>query len=132
MNFARNNSRRVAAVWVCLFAAICLYAPMALAAWPAAATCCHGNSCAIPEHHHRQADTDAGNGARCEHGVSGISACGMSCCHDVEGASFTSMAYVMPLPLTISAPIGDAQRISVRSSDEFLRSLQPLPPPPRV
>ena len=132
MELVSQNSRRVMAASICLFAAICMYAPMGLAAWPAGGTCCHGNSCAIPEHHHRQAPAYAGHGAPCAHDMGGLAACSMSCCYEVEHLSVASTVYVTPALFTIPEPLSRAQRIAVRSADEFLQSLKPLSPPPRA
>src|SRR5271165_7670886 len=124
----RNNSSRVFSSWLCLFAAICLYAPLAAAAWPASTSCCDGNHCAIPAHQHRGAShrtsSEASHGMQCEYGGSGMANCSMACCQQQDRAPIPPAAYVMPPPVSIAAPVVAASAFVAQQPNEFLRSAE--------
>ncbi len=135
MHPARHNSRRVFAAWLCLFAAICLYVPLTLSAWPVAMSCCDGNHCAIPAHHRGTSHSSSRGteqGMPCEHGANGMSDCGMSCCEQQEHAAIAPVAYVLPVAIPLAAPVLQARRTFAAQPTEFLRSIEPLSPPPRA
>src|SRR5580700_9395144 len=132
MELVSQNSRRVMAASICLFAALCMYAPMGLAAWPAGGTCCHGNSCAIPEHHHRQAPSNTGHGAQCAHDMGGLAACSMSCCQNLQHAPIAPMVYVIASPPRISTPLAQRHVAQAAPRNAYGHSSEPLSPPPRV
>lgn len=119
-----------------MFAAICLYAPLALAAWPANASCCDGNHCAVPAHPHRGAShrtlAESGHGMECEQGTAGMTSCSMQCCQQQECAPIASVSYVMPPPVFLSVPVGGASNFFAFQPNEFSRSSEPLSPPPRA
>jgi hypothetical protein len=139
MTNRRQNSQNHLAVWVCLFAALCLYAPLALSAWPANSSCCEDGLCAMPEHHHRGAASNSGAGSdtsvHCDHqttGDSGMTNCNMSCCDQQEGAPMAPVAYVLPAPVSLASPAVAARARQAATTNDFFVTLDPLFPPPRA
>src|SRR5271165_2313018 len=132
----RHNSRGAFAAWLCLFAAICLYAPLAAAAWPASTSCCDGNHCAIPAHQHRgtthRTATEARDDMQCQHGAPGMTSCSMQCCQQLDHLSLRPMAYVGPMTLAIAAPVIEARYVQAPQPPDVFRCSEPLSPPPRT
>jgi len=128
----RQNSQRLLAAWLCLFAALCLYAPLTLSAWPASQSCCAGGLCAMPEHHQRGAAPNSESSAQCDHHSTGMPDCNMSCCEQKERASVAPVAYLLPDPLSLAAPVVTARSLQVATPNSFFVSLDPLSPPPRA
>jgi len=132
MRAARHNSRQLFPAWICIFAALCLYAPLAVAAWPASASCCDGNRCAVPTHTHGNAKSETGRAMQCKHGAASMANCSMACCQQQEGTPIAPVTFVMPPPVALSAPVADASRVCILEPNEFSRSAEPLSPPPRT
>jgi len=140
MTNRRQNSQNRLAVWLCLFAALCLYAPLALSAWPANSSCCEDGLCAMPEHHHRGAasspDKGSDTSALCDHQSSGHSGgmtnCKMSCCDQQEHAPIAPVAYVVPAPASLASLAVAARAPLAATPNSFFVALDPLFPPPRA
>jgi hypothetical protein len=128
----RHNSRNLFAAWLCLFAAICLYAPLTLSAWPASVSCCDGNHCAIPGHAHRGASSESRRAMQCQHGSSSMADCTMACCQQQERAPISPVAYVMPPLAALPAPGAAAPNLPASQPNNFPRFIEPLSPPPRT
>ena len=126
----RQNSQNRLAAWLCLFAALCLYAPLTLAAWPARQSCCDAGLCAMPEHHHHHAAASESS-AHCDHSA-GMTDCNMACCEQHEHAAIAPVAYVLPAPATTAAPVVTARKPQAETPNNFFVSLDPLYPPPRA
>lgn len=130
-----QNRRRSIAASICLLAVVLLYAPLAGAAWSSyQSACCMSGQCKIPAHHHQKTPAAPANHMDCGrdgHEMSGIMACAMSCCHDSERALVTSIAFVLP-PAVAAAPlVAITSSIELAKPVNFLRSIEPLSPPPR-
>ena len=68
----------------------------------------------------------------CEHGANGMANCGMSCCDQQEHAAIAPVAYVVPAATSLAVPVLLARETSTAQPVEFLRSIEPLSPPPRA
>jgi len=62
----------------------------------------------------------------------GMMACSMSCCHDSERSMLSAVAFVLPSPVVVVVPAGSKSPIEATKPMDFLRSLEPLSPPPRL
>jgi hypothetical protein len=135
MQTVRQNRLRSIAASICLLTVVLLYAPLAGAAWSSyQSACCMSGQCKIPAHHHQKTPAAPANHMDCGHGgheMSGMMACAMSCCHDSERSFFTSIAFVLP-PAAAAAPsVAITSPIELAKPVNFLRSIEPLSPPPR-
>jgi hypothetical protein len=127
MNSRVQSRYPVFAAYMCLFAVALLFAPLAGAAWMCRAmSCCTGDHCAIPQHHHH-----APANADCDHG-SGVTNCSMACCQDQERPFATALNFVLPPMAFTSAHMTVTRTIAAHRSTEVPRSIQPLLPPPRI
>src|SRR5260370_13304107 len=80
VNVSSQQRKRIVAAWVCLFAAVALYAPLAGAAWSAhAINCCTGDYCPIPGHHHHKNQASPHGDMACGHDSGAMICCPMSC-----------------------------------------------------
>jgi hypothetical protein len=127
----RNLKTRLAAA-ICLFAALCLYAPLTLSALQATPSCCTGNHCAIPQHHHRSVSADPENDMACHHAAPAMTDCNMACCQDHERAPITPVAYVLPPSITNFMALVMTQQEKAATLSKFSRSEAPLSPPPEA
>jgi hypothetical protein len=135
LNRSTQNRRRMFAACFCLLGVVLLYAPLGGAVWVGhAASCCTGDHCNIPEHHHRKAaPANTGSHADCDHDMSRMSDCSMSCCQDPDKpAVAAAFAFVLPSLSLAGAPILLARAAEATRSIEIPRTIQPLAPPPRV
>ena len=135
MQSVRQNRRRSIAASICLLMVVLLYAPLAGAAWSSYESgCCMSGQCKIPAHHHHKTPAAPANHMDCGHDgheMSGMMACAMSCCHDSERSLVTSIAFVLP-PVVATAPSAMiTSPIELAKLVNFLRSIEPLAPPPR-
>jgi hypothetical protein len=127
-----QQRKRIGAAWICLFAALALYAPLAGAAWSAHATsCCTGNYCPIPQHHHQKKHASPHSEMDCEHDMGEMMNCSMSCCQGCEKPLVTAVAFVLPHVAFASAPISVTGASEGLRAIEIPRSLKPVFPPPR-
>jgi hypothetical protein len=135
MQTVLQNRRRSIAASICLLAAVLLYAPLAAAAWSSyQSSCCMSGQCKIPAHHHHKAPAAPTNHMDCGHDghdMSGMMACAMSCCHDSEHSLVTSIAFVLPPVVAPESSAVITSPIELMKPVNFLRSIEPLSPPPR-
>jgi len=116
-----------------MLTAVFLYAPLVAASWSAhTMACCTADHCPITAHHHH-AKTPAPQNSRmdCEHDMSEMMNCSMSCCQNPEQPLVTAVAFVLPDLAFASVPVSVANASENLQSIEILRSAKPLPPPPR-
>lgn len=130
----RTDRGRILGAWVCVLAAVFLYAPLAAATWSAhAMACCTGDSCPIAEHHHRQkAPGPQHSHMDCEHDAGEMMNCSMACCQRSEQPLVTAVAFVLPHLVSANAP---ASVVSLAESARVVATPQPakpLSPPPRL
>jgi len=126
----RTAQTRLAAAF-CIFAALCLYAPLTLSAWPASPSCCTGNHCAIPEHHHRNAASDS-DPMKCHPGTTGMVNCSMACCQVQDHTPIAPVAYLLP-PTAIDLVATIFSRpLQTATSNAVVSFFEPLSPPPRA
>jgi hypothetical protein len=130
--------RRVGA-WVCLSAAMLLWAP----AWGTAflasrMTCCTGTMCAAHGHadtkgaSKTQSTTQQDTPMECNHGSqTGLMACRMSCCHNQDRPLTGAVIFVLPEPMTISAAIVATPADVTPPAREIGYLFEPPSPPPR-
>jgi hypothetical protein len=117
----------------CLLAVVLLFAPLAGAAWSSySGSCCTSGQCPIKSHHHQHSSPASENPMDCGHEMPGMAACSMSCCHNLDHAAISPGLFVLPGPITVSAPSILKSPIDLREPMNFLRSLKPLSPPPRL
>jgi hypothetical protein len=135
MQTVRQNRRRSIAASICLLMVALLYAPLAGAAWSSyQSACCMSGQCKIPAHHHQKTPAAPANHMDCgldSHEMSGMMACAMSCCHDSERSFFTSIAFVLPPAVAAAPSTAITSPIELAKPVNFLRSIEPLSPPPR-
>jgi hypothetical protein len=123
---------RLLTAWVCLLAAVALYAPLAAAAWSAhSMACCTGDQCPIAAHHHQKKQASPHSDMDCGHDMVEMTTCSMSCCQNSENPIVTAVAFVLPDTAVASAPIAFVNATSISQSTELLRRAEPLSPPPR-
>jgi hypothetical protein len=130
MNRRQNSPHNLFAAWLCLFAAVCLYAPLTLSAWSASPACCDAGICAMPEHHHRSAAADPAPSVQCDHHE--MANCSIACCDQQGHAAIAPVAYLLPGAATIAAPALSARLLQRASSNSFFVSRDLLYPPPRA
>jgi hypothetical protein len=129
---SNQERKRIVAAWVCLFAAVALYAPLAGAAWSThAMSCCTGDYCPIAQHHHQKKQAPSHSDMDCGHDIREMMNCSISCCENSEKPLVTGLAFVLPDLAFISAPVAVAHAAETLLTFEIRLSLQPLSPPPR-
>ena len=133
VNRSTQGRRRVFAACLCLLAVALPYAPLAGAAWAGhAMSCCTGDHCNIPEHHHRKAaPVETDSHLDCGRNISGITPCSVSSCQNPDKPAVNAVAFVLPSLVFASAPMLVARAVEAARSLEVPRTIQPLPPPPR-
>ena len=132
-----HERKRIVAAWVCLFAAVALYAPLAGGAWLAhAMACCAGDHCPIAEHHHHHQEKQASSHGEmdCGHdtGADEMMNCSMSCCQTSEKPLVTAVAFILPGLVLTSSSVSVAGVAESAQAPEIPRSTRPLSPPPRL
>src|ERR1700682_3629690 len=110
VNASSHQRKRIVAAWVCLFAAVALYAPLAGGAWSAhAMACCAGDHCPIAQHHRYHGEKQASSRAEmdCGHDTDSgeVMNCSMSCCQNSEKPLVTAVAFVLPGLALISSSV---------------------------
>jgi hypothetical protein len=130
----RIDRGRIVGAWVCLFAAVFLYAPLAAATWSAhAMACCSGDSCPIAAHHHRQkAPGPQRSHMDCEHDAGEMVNCSMSCCQSSEKPLVTAVAFVLPHLVSANAPPSVVSATENAHAVAIPQPAEPLSPPPRL
>ena len=132
VNALRKDRKRIAAAWVCLLAAVFLYAPLAAASWSAhAMACCTGDYCPIAQHHHQKKQASSHSDMDCGHDMGEMMDCSMSCCQGSENPLVTAVAFVLPHVTSASSNIAVTGATGSLQALEIPRSLKPLSPPPR-
>jgi hypothetical protein len=133
MTNRQQNRWRSFTATVCLFAVALLFAPLAAAAWSSySAACCTSGQCLIKEHHHQHSHATSENRMDCGHEMPGMAACSMSCCQDSARAAIAPGLFVLPASIVVAASTNFAPFVDVREPQNFLRSIKPLSPPPRI
>lgn len=133
MRTAPHDRRRFFSASLCLLAVVLLYAPFAAAAWSSySAACCTTAQCPIKAHHHKNSPASSENHMDCGHDMTEMSSCDMSCCQNTERPAVTSMAFVLPAALSLAGPAVCKAPFQSAKPLDFLRSTQPLSPPPRL
>jgi len=128
----RQTRRSILAAGFCLVAALLMYAPFAAYAYSAhAMSCCTGDHCPIPEHHHQHMLATPTDAMDCGHDMSGMTACTMSCCHQDERPLLTPFAFLLPHFASASAPAFATPIVATLKQIELPRTIEPLSPPPR-
>lgn len=126
------------AAFVCLLAAVMLWAPLWATALQAnGMACCDGVMCAA--HGHSAMEHGGGQAAQteqpmqCGHSGGGsMMNCGMACCHEQAHHFVASIQFLLPVPVVISQPQQAAPSALARDFAEILPSFDPLSPPPRT
>jgi hypothetical protein len=134
MQTAPHDRRRFFSASLCLLAVVLLYAPLAAAAWSSySAACCNTSQCPIKAHHHQSQKSPASseNHMDCGHDMAEMSACSMSCCQNTVPPAMVSLAFVLPSVVSLADPAIFKTPIESAKPLDFLRSIQPLSPPPR-
>jgi len=109
-----------------------LYAPLAGAAWSSRqSACCMSDQCPIPGHRHQKAPAAPADHMDCGHGMSGMMACSMSCCHDSDRSLVSPIAFVLPPSIAAAPSVAIKSPIEFAKPLDFPRSIEPLSPPPR-
>jgi hypothetical protein len=117
---------------VCVLAVVLLYAPLAGTAWSSyQAACCMSGQCPIAAHHHHKAPAAPSHHMDCGHEMANMTACSMSCCGDSDHPVVTSALFVLPPAVTVAALVAIKSPIESAKPLNFLRSIEPLAPPPR-
>jgi hypothetical protein len=125
--------------WVCLVAVVLLWTPLWATAWQdKGMACCDGKMCAAHGHamaRHSSGDagvTQESTPMDCGHGENaGLTACDMNCCHEQASTILAAVIFVLPEPITISAP---AKARHAREQEQALTNsllFEPPSPPPR-
>src|SRR5437660_3261954 len=133
MQTARQNRRRCVVASICLLIVALLYAPLAGAAWSSyQSSCCTSGQCKIPAHHHQKTAAVPAHLIDCEHEMSGMMVCAVSCCHVSDRSLFTSIAFVLPASILTAPSVAITLPIELVKPLDFPRSIEPLSPPPRL
>ena len=118
---------------VCLLAIVLLQAPFARAAWLSSSmACCMGDHCPVPGHHHKSASSENEAPVGCDHNMSHMSDCKISCCNAADETAINVAQFVMPtlqgaLSLECVVPI-----LTPSTPQMISRSEKPQSPPPRI
>jgi len=127
-----QTRNRIVAAWVCLFAAVALYAPLAGASWSAhAMSCCTGDYCPIAQHHHQKKQASPHSEMDCGHDMGEMMNCAMSCCESSEKPLVTAVAFVLPDFGAVSAPDLSVSVAEGARAMAMALTVEPLSPPPR-
>ena len=132
MNASSQDRKRLLAAWVCLLAAVALYAPLAGAAWSVhSMACCTGDHCPIAQHHHQRKQASPHLEMDCGQGMGEMMDCSMSCCQDSEKPLVTAVAFVLPHVAPAFAPASVIPAAETAHAVAIPRAVKPLSPPPR-
>ena len=132
MNASSQDRKRLLAAWVCLLAAVALYAPLAGAAWSVhAMACCTGDHCPIAQHHHQKKQASPHSDMDCGHDLGKMMDCSMSCCQDSEKPLATAVTFVLPHLVSTFAPASVVPAVEAALAVAIPRPVKPLSPPPR-
>src|SRR6267154_30456 len=134
VNASSPERNRIVAAWVCLFAALALYAPLAGGAWSAhAMACCGGDRCPLTQHHHEKKQTSPHAEIDCGHdmGTDEMMNCTMSCCQTSDKPLVTAVAFVVPKLALTANSVSVACVAAPALAIEISRFARPLSPPPR-
>src|SRR5215469_1056196 len=132
--------------WVCLLAVILLWAPLwAVALEANGIGCCIAGFCTHGPRGQQRAGqappvqpASAETSMACEHHGGATQnkpdamKCSMSCCHETSAAMAAAIVFVLPSTTSLSAPLGAAGSSPELTATEFMQSIQPLSPPPRI
>ncbi len=133
MTHRNQPRRRSISASICLLVVVLLYAPLAGAAWSSyQSACCTSGQCSIPAHHHQKTPAAPASHMKCEHDMSGMMACAMSCCHDSDRSLVTSLAFVLPPSVAVPASAAIKSPFKLAKLLDLPRSIEPLSPPPRL
>ena len=133
MGVARQNCARTLVGWVCLLAALALYAPLGAAALLAhGMACCTGDHCPIKQHHHPKKQAPQHTDMACGHDLSEAMNCSMACCDDSEKPLVTAVAFVLPGAPGVSSSSPLVEFIEIQQEVAIFRSVAPLSPPPQI
>jgi hypothetical protein len=117
----------------CLLAVCLMQAPLVLAAWSmSTGMCCAGSYCPIAAHHHKKIASEAAHEMDCGHEMSSMAGCKMSCCHDTDQPTITANVFVMPPVTSVAGQVAVVAAVEAPKQTEFLRSIEPISPPPRT
>lgn len=124
---------RIFGAWVCLVAVVLLWSPMLAAAWQTGGmACCEGGMCGVHAHvktNHSRAQHN--QHMNCEHhGGTETADCSMSCGQGSHSLT-SAVIFVLPAPAIFSQPARPIAASSAFVPAEFVRSFEPLSPPPR-
>jgi hypothetical protein len=130
---------RLVGAWVCLAAAILLWAPVWAAAWQASGmACCTGTICAAHGHAGTKGTSKSQSAAQedapmeCNHGSkTALMACRMSCCHDQDHPLTGAVIFVLPEPMTIPVPTEVTTAELKTQAPAITHLFEPPSPPPR-
>ena len=134
---------RKTAAWVCLVAAILLWAPLWVAAFQTNGMgCCAAGLCPAHGRHNPEKATErqtASNEAsgECEqhqgsgHKHQGAMSCSMSCYHQSGDSLMTAAIFIMPATPTLCRPAGATTADDELTSRAFIPAIKPPSPPPR-
>jgi hypothetical protein len=133
MGVLKPNRARITVAWVCLLAAVALYAPLGAAAWSAyGIACCTGDRCPIKAHHHQKKQAAPHSDMDCGHNMGEMMNCSMACCDSSEKPLVTAVAFVLPdlqVENSSDAVVGVTE---VKQVVAIARCVAPLSPPPQV
>jgi hypothetical protein len=133
MNASSQDRKRLLAAWVCLLAAVTLYAPLAGAAWSVhAMACCTGDHCPIAQHHHQKKQAAPHSNVNCGHDMGEMMDCSMSCCPNSEKPLVTAVAFLLPPVVCVFAPAAVVSGVGAAHTVAISHPVEPLSPPPRI
>jgi hypothetical protein len=120
---------------VCLLAVLLLQAPFARAAWMSSSmACCMDDQCKIPGHHHKgqtQQTRQNDMPMNCDHGMSTMSDCKMSCCKTSDDTAIDVAQFVMPDLQIALEPLSVISEVAQHVPQMIFRSDKPQSPPPK-
>lgn len=128
-----NSRKRKLAAIFCLLAVVLLQAPFARAAWLSSAmSCCMGDHCPIPGHHHKNANAENEMPLDCGHNMSKMSDCKISCCKTTDETAISVQQFVMP-DWQIALPFSNGTPETSRFVPQMISHFdKPQSPPPRL
>lgn len=125
--------------WVCLVAAVLLWAPVWAAAWQASGmACCKGTMCLAHGHAGMEGASKGQSAAQehtpmdCNHASqTGLMTCQMSCCQDQDRPATGAVIFVLPEPMIISSEVEMTPAKIMTTSPVVTYFFEPPSPPPR-
>ncbi len=128
----QNSKASTLAAIACLLAVLLLQAPFASAVWLYTSTCCMGDHCPIPSHHHKAATDNSEMPMDCGHHSAKMADCKISCCNSTDDTAINIAQFVIPAPQSVAMIQSAVLANNSPAPQQLSRFEKPQSPPPRT